>query len=85
LGHLKSFFEKILRAGEAIHAHFRFSASRCGSFFGLLAGASLNGVSGETNLLANILASIQKPRRSFGNLACENFFAKKKNKRGHVT
>jgi hypothetical protein len=51
LGHLKSFLEKILRAREAIHADSRFSASRSGSFFELLAGASLNGVSGETNLL----------------------------------
>jgi hypothetical protein len=63
------FSKKPCAAQEAIHDHFRFFASLRGSFFALPASVSLNGLSGETNLLGNILASIQKSRWFFGNLA----------------
>jgi hypothetical protein len=54
------FSKKSCAAQEAIHDHFRFFASLRGSFFALPASVSLSGVSGETNFLGNILASIQK-------------------------
>ena len=65
------FSKKSCAAQEAIHNHFRFFASLRGSFFAPPASVSLNGVSGETNFLANI-ASIQKSRWFFANLARES-------------
>jgi len=69
LGHPKSFFQKNFAPREAIHDHFRFSASRRGSFFALPASVSLSGVSGQTNFLAKTPTSIQKSPRFFANLA----------------
>jgi len=72
LGPPQILFRKKLAPQEAIHDHFRFFASLRGWFFALPASVSLNGVSGETNFLANILDNIQKSRRFFANLACES-------------